>query len=158
MHNHYGQSYTWIVTGWYKIANTYALDEKCYPSYLYRFTPSLITQHEVVCDSAGNNRVTIYGLLKREETPSQRYRRLNTDALELSPILIVDSKLKKANCTIQEGGTANSSEDVMVCSMNCEIYFQFFLTTTLEKTDNAKVLIEYSKLMYIIKCTNLSLK
>jgi len=57
VHNHYGQSYTWIVTGWYKSANTHALDEKCYQNYLYTFTPSIYLPYEVVSDSVGNNQV-----------------------------------------------------------------------------------------------------
>ena len=75
----YNENESFTVKGWENIASKPILDKPCYPSYLYSFAPSPKTQHEVVCDSSGNNQVTIYGEFKKEKTPSQSVRRLSSD-------------------------------------------------------------------------------
>ena len=145
------------VTNWGTIANQPILAAPCYPSYLYSFVPSEKTQHEVVCDSAGNNQVTIYGAFEKAQTPSQNVRRLSTDALEFEPILIVDGTLAKARCSITET-VENSSEDAMVCTVYGEKYLEFFPTTAIEKTEQVNVVVEASKQLGLVYCASSFLK
>ena len=145
------------VTGWGVISNKPILDADCYPNYLYKFVPSEKTQHEVVCDSVGNNQVTIYGSFEKQKTPSQNVRRLSTDSIEFDPILIVDGALAKATCSITET-VENSSEDTMVCTIYGEKYFEFFPTTAVEKTEKVNVLVEASKQLGLVACASSFLK
>ena len=147
----YNQNEAFTVTGWENIASKPILDKPCYPSYLYSFVPSEKIQHEVVCDAAGNNQVTIYGTFEKAQTQSKSVRRLSTDAIEFDPILIVDGALSKAKCSIQET-VENSSEDAMVCTINGEKYFEFFPTTAVEKIENVNVVIEASKQLGLVDC------
>ena len=147
----YNENESFTVTGWENIASKPILDKPCYPSYLYSFAPSPKIQHEVVCDSAGNNQVTIYGEFKKEKTPSQSVRRLSSDAIEFDPILIVDGALSKAKCSIKET-EENSSEDTMVCTIFGERYFEFFPTTAVDKVENVNVLVEDSKQLGLVVC------
>jgi hypothetical protein len=151
----YNQNEAFTVTGWEVIANKTVLDQFCYPSYLYSFVPSANTQHEIVCDTAGNNQVTIYGKFDRSQT--QNVRRLSTDALAFEPILIVDGSLAKAKCSIQQTAE-NSSEDAMICVMYGEKYCEFFPTTAIENTEKVRVVVEASKQLGLIKCASSFLK
>ena len=151
----YDQNEAFTVTGWDVLANKPVLDQPCYPSYLYSFVPSEKTQHEIVCDNAGNNQVTIYGKFDRSQT--QNVRRLSTDALAFEPILIVDGSLAKAKCSIQQTAE-NSSEDAMICVMYGEKYCEFFPTTAIENTENVRVVVEASKQLGLIKCASSFLK
>ena len=153
----YDPNEAFTVTGWGAIANKPILAASCYPNYLYSFVPSENIQHEVVCDSAGNNQVTIYGAFENKQTPSQNVRRLSTDALEFEPILIVDGTLAKAICsiTITE---ENSSEDAMVCTVYGEKYLEFFPTTAIEKTEQVNVVVEASKQLGLVYCASSFLK
>lgn len=153
----YNQNEAFTVTGWGTIANKVILEKACYPSYLYSFVPSANTQHETVCDSAGNNQVTIYGAFEKTQTPSQNVRRLSTDGIEFEPILIVDGTLGKAVCSIKETAE-NSSEDAMVCVINGKKYFEFFPTTAVEKVENVNVLVETSKQLGLAACASSFLK
>jgi hypothetical protein len=153
----YNQNEAFTVTGWENIASKPILDKPCYPSYLYSFVPSANTQHETVCDSAGNNQVTIYGAFEKTQTPSQNVRRLSTDGIEFEPILIVDGTLGKAVCSIKETAE-NSSEDAMVCVINGKKYFEFFPTTAVEKVENVNVLVETSKQLGLAACASSFLK
>ena len=153
----YDPNEAFTVTDWGTIANKPILAGSCYPSYLYSFVPSEKTQHEVVCDSAGNNQVTIYGAFEKAQTPSQNVRRLSTDALEFEPILIVDGTLAKAICSITET-EENSSEDAMVCTVYGEKYLEFFPTTAIEKTEQVNVVVEASKQLGLVYCASSFLK
>jgi hypothetical protein len=153
----FNQNEAFTVTGWGNIANKPVLDKECYPSYLYSFTPSSNTQHETVCDSVGNNQVTIYGAYEKKQTPSQNVRRLSTDGIEFEPLLIVDGTLSKAICSIKETAE-NSSEDTMVCVINGKKYFEFFPTTAVEKVENVNVLVETSKQLGLAACASSFLK
>ena len=145
------------VTNWTNIANKPILEEKCYPNYLYRFTPSEKTQHEVVCDSVGNNQVTIYGAFEKKKTPSQNVRRLSSEPIEFDPILIVDGALAQAKCSITET-EENSSEDAMVCLINGEKYFEFFPTSAKENINKDNVVVEASKQLGLVYCASSFLK
>lgn len=149
-YSHFDQRYLWTVSGWENIANKEIFLNKCYPKYLYSFTPSSKTQHLVECDFAGNNKVTIFG--KFEMAFSQNLRRLSTDSFEFSPILIVDGFFAKANCLISFDDRVNSSEDSMVCVMNGRKYFQFFTTTAIEFHEQSRILIEDSNKLALINC------
>ena len=151
----YDQNEAFTVTGWDVLANKPVLDQPCYPSYLYSFVPSEKTQHEIVCDTAGNNQVTIYGKFDRSKT--QNVRRLSTEALAFEPILIVDGSLAKAKCSIQQT-EENSSEDTMICVMFGEKYCEFFPTTAIENTEKVRVVVEASKQLGLIKCASSFLK
>ena len=151
----YDQNEAFTVTGWDVLANKPVLDQPCYPSYLYSFVPSEKTQHEIVCDTAGNNQVTIYGKFDRSKT--QNVRRLSTEALAFEPILIVDGSLAKAKCSIQQPAE-NSSEDTMICVMFGEKYCEFFPTTAIENTEKVRVVVEASKQLGLIKCASSFLK
>jgi len=153
----YDPNEAFTVTGWGAISNKPILAAACYPNYLYSFAPSEKTQHEVVCDSAGNNQVTIYGSYEKEQTPSQNVRRLSTDSIEFDPVLIVDGALAKASCSITET-VENSSEDTMVCAINGEKYFEFFPTTAIEKTEKVNVLVGASKQLGLVACASSFLK
>ena len=153
----YDPNEAFTVTGWGTIANQPILAASCYPSYLYSFTPSEKTQHEVVCDSAGNNQVTIYGAFETAQTPSQNVRRLSADALEFEPLLVVDGTLAKASCSFKET-EENSSEDALVCTVYGEKYLEFFPTTAIEKTEQVNFLVEASKQLGLVYCASSFLK
>ena len=156
-YSHYDQRYSWTVNGWNLIANQELLQTSCYPEYLYYFTPSQTTPHELVCDS-GYNKVTIYGKFSKSTTPGS-LRRLSTDVeLDFSPYLIVDDKLSQAKCVYSSLSQVNSSEDSMVCLIYGQSYFKFFSTTAIDTVEKARVLVEDSVAMKLTYCASSFLK
>lgn len=149
-YSHYDQRYIWTVTGWENIANYEILSGSCYPKYLYSFVAYSNTQHEVICDGAGNNKVTIYG--RFDMAQYQNLRRLSTDSLEFSPVLIVDGILAYANCAISLDFTENSSEYPMVCVIDGKKDFQFFSTTAIDTYSQSRVLVEDSNRLGLLVC------
>jgi len=151
------QNETYTIKGWENIANKPILDKPCYPNYLYIFVPSSNKQHEVLCDSVGNNQVTIYGIFEKAQTLSQSIRRLSTDVKEFDPILIVDGEVAGAKCSIQEN-VENSNEDAMVCLIDGKNYLEFFDTIGVEKTESVNILVEASKQLRLTTCASSFIK
>ena len=151
-YSHYDKGYNFTVMGWDKIANEEILKEPCYPNYLYSFIPSKQTQHEIVCDSKGNNQVTIYGSFENA--------RLSADEeIEFSLALIVDDVLGQANCTYTSESTVKSSKDAIVCLINGTKYFQFFETNAYDNNaQNTKISIKDSQKLNLIFCFSSFLK
>ena len=141
---------SWTVTDWSVIANKEILTEQCYPKYSYKFVPDSTEKHLVECDAAGNNKVTIYGSLTLPQ--SQNLRRLGSEPLQFSPILIVDGVLAYANCEVDPNTDENSNDNQMVCAIDGKSYFQFFATISSESVERTPFLVEDSNKMQLKTC------